>query len=384
MFIIFRAVVFSALFILSGCASQVEPLPVQTTVTEVTTVTSPSSPKNSGRTTSLSTPHHIALLVPLKGSLASSGKAIQSGFLAEQQANPETQTAQVETIDTSDQPNIQTAYQQAIDKGADFIVGPLEKADVKTLSSTGNISTPILTLNYLDPSQPPPANLYQFGLSPLDEAKQVVALAKQKDHHAAIIMAPKGEWGTNVAQTYSQEWRALGGSVTATLLYDNSNKEMSAQIKRVLQFNQAANKKAKSTRRQDFDVILLAASSSTARQIQPLLKFYYAGDVPVYATSLVYSGYPQPALDSDLDGTVFCDAPWILNEKHTQTNARLFALGRDAYHLATQLNRLQGSADSLQGDTGNLFLNDEHRVVRKLVCAQFRDGIPVVLEQGSG
>lgn len=339
-------------------------------------------PEQGERAIQLGTPHHLALLVPLQGSLASSGKAIKSGFLAAHEAAPpEAHISQVNVIDTTAVGDIRTAYQQAIDQGADFIVGPLAKPDVRALSTMGDIKVPILTLNYLSPSSPAPANIYQFGLSPLDEAVQAAALAKQADHHAAIVIAPRSEWGASVAQAFRHEWESLGGTVTDSLVYTGPITSLSKQVKQLLHFHEAANKHVLPTRRKDFDVIFLVATPSIARQIHPLLKFYFAGDIPVYATSLIYSGLPNPALDSDLEGVTFCDAPWILNEKHTQNNARLFALGQDAYQISTQLNKLIDSADSFEGATGNLFLNDQHRVVRKLVCAQFHHGTPVMLTE---
>ncbi|HRE30628.1 MAG TPA: penicillin-binding protein activator, partial [Candidatus Berkiella sp.] len=65
--------------------------------------------------------------------------------------------------------------------------------------------------------------------------------------------------------------------------------------------------------RQDVDVIVMAAPPAQARQLKPLFDFYYAEDVPVLATSSIYSGSQNPRSDRDVNGVVFCDMPWLLD-----------------------------------------------------------------------
>ena len=52
------------------------------------------------------------------------------------------------------------------------------------------------------------------------------------------------------------------------------------------------------------------------------------------------------------------------------------ALGIDAYQLLGQLPQL--TSRSFSGATGHLSLNNENRVTRKLVCAQFQAGLPII------
>ena len=119
--------------------------------------------------------------------------------------------------------------------------------------------------------------------------------------------------------------------------------------------------------RQDVDAIFLVASPTTAREIIPLLKYYYASDIPVYATSYVYRGTPHPAQDKDLDGVQFCDIPLVLDNsanmqkirKRMQAlinpseaeQVRLYAFGMDAYQLTTHYNELMTGNFSISGMT---------------------------------
>lgn len=375
---------------ISGCAGLPSPFGDSSPITPaivVTPVPIPSPPPTQ--------PQQVALLLPLQGNLSNAGQAIKEGFLAAYQADTNSmRPAKINVIDSNQSSDVQGTYQQAVSQGNDIVVGPLTKPHVQAISNMGRLPVAVLALNNLDPNQPTPPNFYQFGLSPLDEARQAAGLAWQNGHRAALIIVPQSPWGQTVNSAFRDQWQAVGGTVTDTLFYSNNTQALDGQIRKLLHFNQPADTRAMPTRRKDFDVIFLAADPQTAREIRPLLKFYYAGDISIYATSLVYSGTPQPASDNDLNGIVFCDAPWVFGGKgptaalrqqlsllwsnNFQQNARLYALGVDAYQVSMQLRNLATSPQqTIDGATGILSLNDQHRIVRQLVCAQFQNGIPV-------
>src|SRR5690606_35755969 len=106
-----------------------------------------------------------------------------------------------------------------------------------------------------------------------------------------------------------------------------------------------------------------------ARQIKPTLAFHYAGDIPVYATSHIYSGVPNPSADRDLNGVRFNTMPWIFDTqseekkmidsavKSSAIYSRLHALGVDAYRLSPRLPQLAQIPEMrLYGATGAMRL----------------------------
>ncbi|MDQ8039795.1 MAG: penicillin-binding protein activator [Rickettsiella sp.] len=328
----------------------------------------------------LANPKIIALLVPLQGQLGPIGQAIKQGFLTAAQENGS--NAQIIIIDTTKEPTIQAAYNKALAQKAQFVVGPLLKPQVQVLAGL-ELSTPVLALNYLNSDISTPAELYQFGLSPLDEAQELTTKAWQSGRRSALIMT--SSWGSQIAQTFADEWKNLGGHVVERLTLSQNSSALTGQIRRFLQF------KPPHEIRTDFDVIFLASDPKTARQVKPLLKFYFAGDIPVYATASIYSGRPNSRLDNDLNGIIFCSTPWslgrgagapnrLLYEKLQAANSLEFfrhyrsyyALGVDALHIAQQLSSLANS-QILAGATGQLSLK-QHRIVRQMPCAQFRRG----------
>ena len=146
-------------------------------------------------------------------------------------------------------------------------------------------------------------------------------------------------------------------------------------------------------RREDVDFIFLVAFPQTARQINPLLKYYYAGEIPIYAPSIIYSGSPDSIQDSDLNGITFSEIPWVLANTKTGKSAskqnvegdstaqnpyiRLYALGYDAYQLTYNLNQFMLFPElAIEGKTGLLDLNEQQLLTRKLAWAQFKNGIP--------
>lgn len=333
-------------------------------------------------------PQHIALLLPLQGPLAESGQAVRNGFLSAYYGSANQHQQTVSFLDTTQNQNMSALYQQALSQGADSVVGPLTKENVQQLLGQGKFSASTLALNYTDMwFGSLPANFYEFGLSPLDEAKQLAEKSWATGHKRALLIAPDDAWGQRVVKSLTSNWQSLGGSVVDTF-YFNSQSDLNGGIANLLHANtntdktQDKNVAPETQRRQDFDIIFLLAQPQTARQIVPLLKYYYAGNVPIYATSVVYSGSPSAA-DSDLNGVTFADMPWTLQNANTSAiksdskTRRLYALGRDAYLLSNQFYRLSVLPNfPVYGATGALTLTPQQQIYRRLAWVQMRNGRP--------
>ncbi len=349
------------------------------------------SPLNSVLNKLYPAPKHIALLLPLTGPLAGPGGAVKDGFMAAYDASPSRDYVSVQSYDTHLK-NITTLYQQALNDGADYVVGPLSKQDVTQVSNM-NHPVPTLLLNDLDNSAQ--SNAWQFGLSPGNEARQVAANARKHGLSRALIIAPVGAWGADVVNAFSTQWRASGGVIVDTLSY-GPHDDMNASIRNFLQVSDSESRgkqmkqlfgsKVESSvgRRQDFDMIFLLAYPSKARQIMPMLKYYYVQDVPVYATSSVYSGSANSMKDRDLDGIIFCDMPWVFNHQMGSRNwpeqfnsyNRLYALGMDSFALSTQLNQLiLFPALGVSEKSGVLYLSANQQIARILAFGQFKQGL---------
>ena len=348
-------------------------------------------PMDSIRRRLYSYPRQIALLLPLTGPLAGPGGAVKDGFMAAFEASGTASFVKVRVYDTHSASS-SMLYQQALTDGAEYIVGPLSKPDVAMVASMPH---PVPTLLLNDIETKTRDNAYQFGLSPTSEAQQVAAKARKQGHTRALIIAPSGAWGDEVVNAFSNQWRANGGEVVDALHY-GPHDDMNAGVRALLhvsdsqarekQVQQLLGHNVESTprRRQDFDMIFLLSYPSTARQIMPLLKYYYAGDVPVYATSSVYTGSANSMKDRDLDGIIFCDMPWVFSHQVGSRNwpeqfnsyNRLYALGLDSYALSNQLNQLLlFPALGVSDNSGVLYLSDKQQIARILAFGQFKQGL---------
>lgn len=357
-------------------------------------------------------PQKVAILLPLTGQSVLSGQAIRNGFLAAYYyAKQQNQAVNnIQFFDTNNR-DIKALYREAITGGADFVVGPLTKAEVSMIASI-TLAAPTLALNTLNDYQKKVhENLYQFGLSPQDEAAQTASKIRKDGYKRILTITPANSWGSNLNQTFKYNLEKLGGTVVENLSY-NKQEDLSLQIARLLKvdLDQMLKKDEQSAamrknidpylyRRQDFDAIFLVATPEDARQIRPILNFHYAGSIPIYATSQIYDGNPNPQLDSDLNGINFCDAPWVLQNtndlpsylKNIQEQIaslwpnslarsnRLYALGVDAYNLMRFLNKKESfPTRGLEGATGILFKDQYQHIYRRLVWARFQNGVPVL------
>ncbi|MFN2308801.1 MAG: penicillin-binding protein activator [Gammaproteobacteria bacterium] len=358
-------------------------------------------------TQQVAAPTQIGVLLPLSGPLAEAGMAVRDGLLAAHYQAPTGPAGQLRFYDTGDGA-VLARYQEAISAGAQQIIGPLTKEAVAVLAASGPLSVPVLALNLLPEGSPAPAQFYQFGLAPEDEAIQVATRAWEDGHRRALALIPEGVWGERVLHAFAQHWQTLGGSLLDVQRYGTDQREYSNRVRELLNIDASQRRhqalsrllgrqpEFEPRRRQDADFIFLIGQAQQARLLRPLLRFHHAGQLPVYATSQVYEGTANAALDQDLDGVRFCDMPWILSSEHpgralrseierlwparAARHIRLYALGIDALQITPYLRGLsEGLFARHPGVTGDIYLDRDRRVHRDLQWAQFHRGVPIDL-----
>lgn len=344
-------------------------------------------------------PEKVAVILPLTGPLSGPAEAIRDGILtgyysALGKGHPVPSMLFMDS-GSSDVINL---YNRAIAEGAEFVIGPLDKEQVDTLTRVDKLPVTTLALNYVDTADPP-ANLYQFGLAPEDEARQVARHIHEEGARLAGLLYPDTDWGQRVADAFASAFSSAGGLITTRERYNQFETQAVAELLNIDRSHARARElnwltdmhlQFEPRRRQDLDAIFIVASAVQARQLKPSLNFHYASDVPVFSTSHVYEGVPQPGRDQDLKGIRFVDVPWLLDENSSLHKLadqtwpeghgrleRLFALGVDAYRLQARLLMLRSVPESqLPGVTGRLRVGPERHLVRELDWAFFRDGKP--------
>lgn len=353
-------------------------------------------------------PSRIALMLPFNEKLRNVAEAIQNGFL-HAYYNDLNQKPVLEVINASDNPqDFYLQYNQAIQNGADLIVGPLDKKLVNELLLNEALKVPTLTLNYADDDSHGVNNLYQFGLRPEDEAEQIADYALVNAHYHAITLTPDNALGDRLKNAFTKRFEALGGQVVDSARYPSANNDYSRAITNLLTINDSESRHTildrvldqKSEfiprRRQDVDMVFIAGNPRQARLIKPQLKFHHAKDLPVYATSSISSSNADPDADRDLDEIQYVDTPWTLQSTDnpdfaaikklwpelSQHYARFIALGIDAYRMIPSLRRLMlQQIEPLQMNSGNISVDKTGRIHRELILATYKNGRTEILKQ---
>ncbi|MCS5708128.1 penicillin-binding protein activator [Candidatus Berkiella cookevillensis] len=353
-------------------------------------------------------PRKIALLLPMNGPHAKAAKAIREGYLAAYYDNASGQKPSIQVYDTTLENDVIRTYQRAVNEGADFVVGPLVKEEVIRLSQmpTYALKTPILTLNEHPQVHSNIRSFVQFSLSPENEADQITEKARSLGYRNASIVVPNNSWGKRLSARFRDSWQKKGGRIVSEAQIE-PYKDTAKQIRDLLAIEQSQKRsdtikylikehvEYQVRRRTDVDVVFMALPSAQARQIKPLFDFYYAHDLPILATSSVYAGNPNSNRDRDMNGIQFIDMPWVVNAKQSRVkklinkqedslsgeSSRLFAMGVDAYDLTQSFNQLQQSPNAMiDGATGQLSLNADNRIQRKMTWVKIANGSPVLVQ----
>jgi len=352
-------------------------------------------------------PKHIALLLPLTGNLASSGQAVREGFMAAyyQTLQKGYEVPTISIIDTEASGSINLAYDDAVALEAEWVIGPLDKKNVNALAKFETLPLPTLALNYSDllALGEQPDNFYQFGLAAEDEARLIAERAFQLGHRRVLALSPDNSWGKRIYAAFEERWLDLGGNIAERRFY-KQKKDYNPEIKALLNVDDSQQRykeirrlmresiEFEPRRRQDADWVFLVALPKQGRQIRPMFDFNFAGDLPVFSTSQIYSGKPNRKKDNDLNGIQFTDLPWLLesselktvveaNQKRAKGNyARLYAMGVDAFRLYPRLKQLSALPHSrIFGVTGDLSIDEQGKIHRKMPFAIFKRGRPTAI-----
>lgn len=348
-------------------------------------------------------PKKVALIVPLTGRFANVGGAIRDGFLAGyfQTRQQSGELPEVKVYDSANGDSMEQIYQNAMLDGVEMVVGPLLKKNIDQLTRFSQMPIPTLVLNRLN-YEFSPTNMYQFGLPVEDEAEQIARFAIRNGQTRAFIINAEPSVGERATQSFSQVYQEMGGTVvqTATIGKNQDPKEAITRLLGVDKIEQRAdelqnllnlNIESSGQGSANADAIFLISNAKRARIIKPYLNYYYAYNLPVYATSNIYNGSSNRRTDNDLSGIKFTDSPWMLGTNRdikklkndlsktlpqTKRNlGRFFALGHDAFRVIPEIGQMAAMPDTaVDGLTGILSMDSYGRIKRQLAWGEYVKG----------
>jgi len=352
-------------------------------------------------------PRKLAVLLPGPGRLGAAGAAVRDGLMSAFLDNPG--STEILFFATGDEPESAiSAYFSAMDAGADWIIGPLQKTSIEAILNLAGFATPILALNEVPSSfnAPPGLSGQIFGIS-LSQEKEAMAVAEhavRSGFERAVVLAPESTWGEKMALAFQGEFLQENRELIAAVRYVESDNDHSPVIERILKIDESKARKNRlentlqmplefeAVRRNDIDMIFLAANATQAKLIRPQLRFFDAGDIPVYATGRVYTGLPNPVANQDLNGIRFPITPWQL--EHTGRDdipelasiregslASLYSIGYDAWKLLPWLEIIRRDPDfGFPGQSGVYGAGNNGNLQREPAWAIFSRGRPIPLQ----
>jgi hypothetical protein len=353
-----------------------------------------------------SSPRQIAVLLPTEGPYEDAANSVRDGIVAAYFAAPDKPTLKFYDLSKK---NVIRQYHQAINDGAEVVIGPLVKEDVYYLSRAKpkDFPVPVIALNRSSKVFPH-ERLYQFGLSPEDEIQALIDTLRSNRYHRIGVLYPSTDYGRRLFNSFTEQWKKDEEHLTAVAYDENS--DQSSHVRQLLNIDASQDRSkrirklllrkihSEPRRRQDIEALVLIADEQKARQVRPLFDFYYAESLPVYAPSSIFSGAVNPKQDRDLNDITFCDMPGLLDKNHPSNtfikglvneqsshsaeHLRLTALGKDAFDIALAIHRLEEYPKlGYPGTTGILSVDSLQRIIRQPIWAQFKNGVPELVNK---
>ncbi|MBZ9611380.1 penicillin-binding protein activator [Rheinheimera maricola] len=342
-------------------------------------------------------PQKIAILLPMQGRFRQHAQAIQYGILAAAGSG----SSELVFIDSEQ--STTELHTQVSAAQAEFVIGPLLKEQVDSVSRSENWTWPTLFLNTIDSGHTPAPEQFYFALSMEDEASQMAQLFQQKNYLHPVVISATNTTALRMQQHFVSRWQQLGHQAPLSLQFDNKE-QLEALIGNLLETDTSEERvklisnllpqklEAEPHSRLDIDAIYLLADPVQTRLFKPFIDVSVsptAPRLPIYASSRSHSTSLSSTDLRDLNGLTFTEMPWMLDEQSNmalrqqyqqlfsdqdETLQRLFAMGYDAVKLVGSLRQQQQLPSAVfPGLTGQLSLNQNGSIVRRLSWASYRN-----------
>lgn len=362
-------------------------------------------------------PKNIAVLLPLTGQRASAANAIRQGILASYLAKPNEQVA-VNFYDTAN--DAVAAYQQAVNAGAEFIIGPLLPNEIDQLLALNNTAPATSTPSGTAPATPtapiapipqlflnqtdkfvPDINKFYFALSPAQEAADAATRMYQDGVTMPLLLASNDAIGKRMAESFIQAWKKKSDTPIEVYYYDAGDKMKTtvqdalgvrdsqariARIKELLGNSVQADFRS----RQDIDAIYMISTPQDLTLLKAFIDVNFSvftQPVPLYTSSRSRIDNESSQTAQDLNNLTMSDAPWLMqnSEENLMVNTlwsgwnngqkRLFVMGYDAMDLISKLAQMRSfTGYQFNGRSGVLSVNPDGVINRQLSWGRYQRG----------
>ena len=251
-----------------------------------------------------------------------------------------------------------TAVKQAVDAGADVIIGPILSASVREARTTA-ARAGIPVIGFSTDQRAAGSGAYLLSFPPEAEIDRIVGHARESGVTRFAYLGPDSAYGRRVKAAYSRAVQASGADITASETYQGSDiSAMQDPAQRLAKFFANVEENRVETDPMAFEAIILPESGIALRTLAPLLTFY---EDDLRKVQFLGTGQWQDedsAQEPALNGGIFA-GPDIEERQRFQTRydqlygqdaGRLASLAYDAVNIAhyvadgdpkTRYNRVQ-------------------------------------------
>ncbi|MGL4476303.1 MAG: penicillin-binding protein activator [Shewanella sp.] len=339
-------------------------------------------------------PKTIAVLLPLSGKFAALADPVRQGIMAAFLAAPE-RGINLKFFDTA--VSATTAYEQAVNAKAEFIIGPLLPSAVDEVNRLQH-SIPQLYLNHTE-QQVSGKDQYFFALSPSEEASDGANRLYHNGIRHPLVLVSDDSTSKRMAESFAQTWQQLSHTKAEIHYYQAGDKmklavqqalgvkdsqERIARIKQLLGTKVEADFRS----RQDVDAIYMISGPNDLSLLKPFIDV----NVSVFSTPAPLYTSSRSRLEGDRNAIEFnnltvSDIPWLiapteetkavsaLFPRWQNSQKRLFAMGYDSLSLVDKLVQMRAfSGYQYQGLTGNLSVQADGKIIRHLSWGKYQQG----------
>ena len=332
-------------------------------------------------------PKSIALLLPLSGRLQAAGEAVLDGFLSAlyETDQQKYETPSIEILDSAQLP-VELIADLVSNTSYDLVIGPLDSSKVESFLYSASAEQAVLSLNRLPEDVSVSMQHKGYSLALESEAVQASEYASNIGLESAILLIENSSLGERAAGAFAEQWIAADHGVKDIVRLEDAT-TLTQSLEQSFHVDQSEGRKSQlqsllgksleftPRRRQDIDTIFLSSDAVLARQVAPTLDFVFAQDIPVFATSRIYSETAEAEENRDLNSVNFLAAPWLIHEGTPLEQSDSFrpaslqtleAMGVDAFYLGRRFHQLDNENFVYLGKTGNISLGQNGNLERTM------------------
>ncbi|MGM0517972.1 MAG: penicillin-binding protein activator, partial [Pseudomonadota bacterium] len=163
------------------------------------------------------------------------------------------------------------ALEQATNRGAAVIIGPLVKEQVAAINGVASGGPLVIALNSPPEGQSLPPGVISFSLSPEQDARDAAARMMIDGHRRVGVVASEASLGQRARRAFVDEFTLQGGEILDEATFEPGQTDFSGMLKRLLRMRAPDDGPFQPEIRKDIDAVFVAASGRELALVAPQL-----------------------------------------------------------------------------------------------------------------